>query len=277
MFLRPRFTTFVASVLLAANAVAQDEAAADAGAAPAEQAAQPEGSGAFASDNDMLVGDHLKLKVNVDGFERLNDKESKFCAPQGTKLKVTRQSDTNVYVRFKFVPQSDKASEKKGFTSTGEAPTKKAIEDCGTQLVNDYTQYTIETATLNDYAYRRTGVMFGALVVPFKFYLGSESRLSPAPTIAPYLGFRAVAPFNLTFTPLISTGLGLIPVTDPDTGETSTKAALSAAVGVLLTHSKNENFNAGFLLGKDFLSRTDRGNDKAVGDLWFSIYAGYAL
>jgi hypothetical protein len=243
---------------------------------PAEESEKD--SMSFASDGDRLDGDHLKLKVNVDGFEAVGSTAGKkYCAPKGAKIKVTRQTDSDVLVVFKQVPQSSDAREKNSVASTGEAATRAAVEACGANLVNDYTQYKLSTTKLRDHAFRRTGVMFGALVVPFKFYLGDDSKLSASSTIAPYIGFRGPAPFNLTFTPVISAGLGLVPVADAAAGETSTKSALSTAFGVLLTHTKNEKFNAGILFGKDFLSKGDRAGDKSVDNLWFSIYAGYAL
>lgn len=263
------FILSVSPASMAADPQPKPEAPPD----PASQAKK------FASDNDSLDGDHLKLKVNIDGFEQIGGGQKKFCAPIGSKLSVTRPTETHLYVRFKQVPRLDNAPDKNGKLSTGEAATKAAIEACQklNELVNEYMQYKIERKILDDYSYRRTGVMFGALVVPFKFYLGSDSKLSASSTVAPYIGFRGPAPFKLTFTPVLSAGLGLVPVTDATSGETNTRSALSVAVGVLLTHTKNEKFNAGIIFGKDFLSKSDRGNDKAVDDLWFSLYAGYAL
>lgn len=78
-------------------------------------------------------------------------------------------------------------------------------------------------------------------------------------------------------TPIVSAGLGLVPITNPTTNSTETKAALSTAVGLVVTSSKSESFNAGVLIGKDFLGEVDRKNDPSVGKLWLSFYVGYAL
>jgi hypothetical protein len=237
-------------------------------------------SGSFASDEDRLDGDHLKLRVNVTGFESFDSDASdkKFCAPKGSKLQVTKQTQDYISVYFKSVPTHATAKAKPGLMASGEAATTAAVNACdGDKLVNDYTQYKITPQALSDHATRRTGVMFGALIVPFKFYMGSDSKLSASSTIAPYIGFRGPAPYGLTFTPVVSAGLGLVPVADATTGESSTKSAFSTAIGVRLTHSKNEKFNAGFLIGRDFLSKSDQGSDKSVDNTWFSLYVGYSM
>ncbi|MET0532934.1 MAG: hypothetical protein ABW171_01810 [Steroidobacter sp.] len=210
----------------------------------------------FASDEDRLDGDHLKLRVNVTGFAPLDGAATGLCAPKESKLKVSKHEGDTVYLFFKSIPAD--------------------VSGCSS-MVNDSTQYQISATTLNRHAYRRTGVTFGALIVPFKLYLGDDSRLSASSTIAPYVGFRWLSTHDLAFTPVVSAGLGLVPVADDSTGETSTRSAFSTAVGVLLTHSKNEKFNAGLLVGKDFLSKNDREGDPAIDNLWFSLYAGYSL
>lgn len=184
------------------------------------------------------------------------------------------------------VPEADKARTGKktdvpqepGMFATEEAPSLSAISAClSVGMVDDFTAYKVAVAKLKEHPYRRIGVLFGALVVPFKFHLGGENKLSASSTIAPYVGFRGPAPFGLTFAPVVSAGLGLVPVNNAETDETDTKSAFSVAIGLLLTHSKNDQFNAGILFGKDFLSKSDRAGDDTVDEPWFSIYAGYKL
>jgi hypothetical protein len=234
---------------------------------------------AFPEDADRLDGDHLKLRVNVYGFEALDgpEKGKPFCAPKGSKITVTRQEGDQLFVRFKLPDTSAPQKDDGRMFSTGEAVTESALADCPSSTrVDEHTQYKISYTSLSQNAYRRTGVTFGALIVPFKFHLGGSNKLSSSSTIAPYVGFRGPAPFGLTFTPVVSAGLGLVPVND-GSGETETRPAFSAALGVLLTHSKNDRFNAGILFGKDFLSEADRASDDTVEKVWFSFYAGYAL
>jgi hypothetical protein len=336
-----------------APAVTEDSAGGSAAAAAA-----------FASDEDRLDGDHLKLGANIYDFETIDgpDKGRLKCAPKGSKVVVVTQVDDYVIARVKLsktalaaksdaamknaaaanaaastaraeaakatqqandaaarlkanasprdvaaattaaaaaanaairaadaaranaaaaVPATDKAGtapQEPGMFATEEAASLSAISAClSVGMVDDFTAYKVTVAKLKEHPYRRTGVLFGALVVPFKFHLGGENKLTASSTIAPYVGFRGPAPFGLTFAPVVSAGLGLVPVNNPETDETDTKSAFSVAIGLLLTHSKNDKFNAGILFGKDFLSKSDRAGDDTVDEPWFSIYAGYKL
>lgn len=242
-----------------------------AGATAAEQD-PPQQAPTYAEDNDVLDGDRLKLRVSVDGFVPASGDDKKpRCAPKGSVLSVTHEREGKLSIRFKKVP-----SQGDGMFATEETPSQSAINAC-TPIVNDYTQYEIDKAQLMRFDFRRSGIAFGALVVPFKFYLSGERKITSSSTIAPYVGFRGPAPFGLTFTPIVSAGLGLVPVTDSRSGETETKSALSAAVGLVLTSSKNDSFNAGIMIGRDYLSRTDEAADPNVRKAWFSLYIGYKL
>src|SRR5687768_7451362 len=63
----------------------------------------------YAEDNDVLDGDLLKLRVNVDGFIPLGgtERDGK-CARKGSVLSVTRDRNGKLSVRFKKVPTSGK-------------------------------------------------------------------------------------------------------------------------------------------------------------------------
>lgn len=221
----------------------------------------------YPSDENRLDGDHLTLRVNISPFYPLGEAAaSARCAPKDSKIAITKDAGDVVTLRFLSVPDDKELG-----------ANSAAAQACPAgDRVDDATQYSISRNVLLDYDVYRSGVTFGALVVPFKFYLGGDKKISASSTIAPYVGFRGPAPFGLTFTPVLSAGLGLVPVSNPDTGKTDTKTALSTAVGMVLTARKNEAFNAGLLLGKDFLGRADREIDPTVGKAWFSIYVGYS-
>jgi hypothetical protein len=246
-------------------------------APPAEGAAEPVESAdaSFPADEDSYNGDLLKLRVTVGAFRQVDADGRVFCAPKGSVLTVSDEDEGVLSVRFKKVPKDDNP---KPTRLIEENPTGEALKACSAaSLVNDFTQYEIDRATLLKYDFRRTGVTFGALVVPFKFYLSGERKITASSTIAPYLGFRGPSVFGLTLTPVVSAGLGLVPVTDPNSGETETKSALSTAIGLVLTSTKNDAFNAGVVIGRDFLSRSDEASDPNVDEPWFSLYVGYKL
>ena len=66
-------------------------------------------------------------------------------------------------------------------------------------------------------------------------------------------------------------------VTNPDSGRTETKSAFSIATGIVMGSSKNDAFQAGFLVGRDFLGRTDAALDPGSKKVWLSFYVGYTL
>jgi hypothetical protein len=241
-------------------------------AQPASAADDPPAT--YAGDNDVYDGDILKLYTNVGDFTEIGDvSETKFCAPKGSVLAVTSDRNDLLSVRFKKVPAG------KVDALLEETPSPEAVGKCTStsQIVNDYTQYEIGKGVLLRHSFRRSGITFGALVVPFKFYLSGDRKITTSSTIAPYIGFRLPQSFSLTVTPIVSAGLGLVPVADPNSGETETKSALTVGFGFALKSTKNDAFNAGFLIGRDFLSRSDEKADPNVRKAWFSLYVGYKL
>lgn len=248
-----------------AAAAAQKAASAAESAASAASAAAKsveEMKAGYASDNDRFDGDKLTLRTRVIGFtEAEGGSPTEFCAPSASELKITREVGDALVLRFTHV---GKDSEKQCGTSTA---------------VETYIAYRITKSRLTQNTdFKRTGVSFGALIVPFKFRTGDKEIVSSA-TVAPYLGWRTGwgSSFGVSFTPLFSAGLGLVPVTNPDSGRTETKSAFSISTGIVMGSSKNDAFQAGFLVGRDFLGRTDAALDPGSKKIWLSFYVGYTL
>lgn len=230
------------------------------GAAMADETAKT----SIPGDNGRYDGDHLTLRTTVRGFKEPGvDNAPSKCAPAGAKLAVSRERDGKLFVRFLQIEGETKAAD--------------ALCDAASR-VGYFVQYEIDKAGLEQFDLKRTGVTFGALMVPFKFRLGDNKIVSSA-TIAPYAGFRTgwLSSRGLTLTPLVSAGLGLVPVTDPATNETETRAAFSTATGFVITSSKNEQFQAGLVVGRDYLGRADRALDPGSKKPWVSLYVGYTL
>lgn len=228
------------------------------------------------SDDDRLDGDHLRLRTNAYGFKEAHAEEPRkpYCAPQGSGLTVLQEDrDGKLTVQFYDVP--DKA---RGILT--QQVSEAAIEKCPpAQRVNQYTAYQIAKDTLKSFGFRRSGVTFGGLVIPFKFRLGGDRGITSSSTVAPYVGIRSryLQFFGLSFTPIVSAGLGLVPVSNAAENQTETRPALSLAVGMVMTSSKNDQFNAGLVFGRDVLSRSDRALDPNVDKPWLSFYLGVAM
>jgi hypothetical protein len=229
------------------------------------------------SYSESMVGDHFVLKANINGFQEPGSADSK-CAPLGAEFAVhnfdpsTKKLDlTFPVIKVKPAPFSAMLGLR------DDEAVEEALKIChGTASVNGYTNYQLDAGKLDHSAFKRKGIAFGGLIVPFKFRLGNAKELVSSSTIAPYVGVRTSVfqGWGLTLTPLVSAGLGVVPVADASGKGTNTKAALSTAAGLLLTSNKSEQFSVGALVGRDFLGRTDREADSAVNKLWISLYIG---
>jgi hypothetical protein len=229
----------------------------------AEQTPPPPKDGVpFPSDNGDLTGDHLVLRADAFGFRLPREPDKKFCAYRETQFVVTKNS----YVQFTSIPKEKLTKSEEGHTACGNE----------SDMVTYNALYIADEETQKTMTYERTGFAFGTLVVPFKFRLGRDKKIVSSSTIAPYIGFRhdKLQGFSLDLMPVVSAGLGIVPVYNPDKQENESKAAFSTAVGLTLTSSKNSKFNAGFLVGKDFLSKSDRSLDPSVNKIWLSLWLG---
>lgn len=259
-----------------AMATAADDAAAAATAAAAAKASETQAKASetqskaalesirstltsYPSDGNKYDGDKLQLLVKTCGFEEVETTTPAqgACAPKGSEIIVNSDGGAYLFVAFKEIDAE---------TCTPDCTVKPGI------------QYRIARTKLQQYYAKRSGVVFGALVVPFKFRLGSKHELVSSATVAPYVGWAKQSGWGgLTYTPVFSAGLGMVPVTDATSNSTVTKAAWSIAGGFLLTSSKNEQFTAGLLFGKDFLNAVDRQNDPSVEKPWASLFVGYSF
>lgn len=236
----------------------------------AQEAAAPQAPGPkYVADDDSMTGDHLTVFVNLDRVLLHADRAADpRCVPAGSKMKVIRQDDREILVRMLSVPQKGE------FLMTD--LKNLGIAACGERTVNLHTVYAVQRSDLLEETYKRTGATFGALVVPFKFRVSESKELASSATLAPYVGARLdwLQGFGFSLTPIFTAGLALVPITDQANNTTTTKAAPSIGIGLILTSSKNNQFNAGVLFGKDLVSRADRAVDPRAYENWISFYIG---
>lgn len=228
-------------------------------------------SASFASDRDSLIGDHIRVQTHVIGFKEsgITDAQDR-CAPSGSGVSIRREVKGSFTVRFYDVPKVKQDELEQ--TDLGKACWKAG-------LVSVDSSYTIGVEKLMEYDFKRSGVTFGALVIPFKFRLGGDKAITSSSTIAPYLGFtsRYLQFFGLTLNPVATAGVAFVPVANPATGTTETRSAFSLGGGLVLRSSKNDQFSAGLIIGKDVLSKSDRALDPNVSKAWLSFYLGVAM
>lgn len=215
----------------------------------------------FPSSRNLLQGDHLKVTSDLYGLTPTSPGVTGMrCAGRDSIFIVDRVTDTETFITFLTV-----------------GPPKSA-DTCplGSEMAKEASQYKLTNSTFGTIGFKSTGIAYGALVVPFKFRLGADKKLVSSTTIAPYLGLRwwKMGAFGVECIPVFSAGLALVPITDPATKQTETKAAFSSAIGLTLTSSKSADFSAGILFGKDFLGRAERAQDPSVNKPWVSIWVG---
>lgn len=265
----------------AAAAASSAEAAAN-DAAAAKRAVEAL-KASYPSSGDSYKGETLTLLTLVKGFVLANPGSTEpRCARAGSRFKVSEDDGTELTLYFLERGPSaqdgcvEQKAADKGIPGAPAAAAPALLGDDQLE-VSLKISYKISKATLkNGYAFKRAGVSFGGLVVPFKFRLG-DREVSSSTTVAPYFGFRTGWGdwLGISITPIISSGLGLVPVTDRATGQTETKPAFSVAAGLVLRSSKNDSFEAGLLLGRDILGKADTKLDPASKKGWISFYVGY--
>jgi len=225
----------------------------------------------IASDNNSFSGDHVRVQTHAIGFiESGRSTEIVKCAPAQSGFSI-RQETTDTYtVRFYDIPAIKKEEMEK--TDLGKECWAKGF-------VSTDASYTIAKKKFLEYDYKRSGVTFGGLVVPFKARLGGDKAISSSSTVAPYLGFtsRYLQGFGLSLNPIVTAGLAFVPIVDPATNTSESKAAFSYGAGFVLTSSKNEKFHAGLIVGADVLSSSDRAKDPNASKAWISFYLGAAM
>lgn len=216
----------------------------------------------YPSNKGDLIGPHKRLGTDAGGFKLKGETGTTTrCAGKNSVLSVIARTDDKTILRFVSVKAP--AADFETCPSSG----KQVTEGASYEMANG----DFDVLPLKD-----TGVAFGALIVPFKFRMGDDKKISSSTTIAPYIGMRwyRLQGFGVEFMPVVSAGLALVPVTDQTTRNTETKAAFSLATGVTLTSRTVTDFSAGVLVGKDFLSKNDRQADPSVNKVWVSIWLG---
>lgn len=224
----------------------------------------------YASSAGQSIGDIVTIKSDMYGFEAVTGLEgitTKYCAGAGTEIRVNGRNTTYTFVEFKHSKNIQPANAA-GIVCPRDAPL--VLEQVSFRISNDVWDHVRSTVQ---------GVTFGALVVPFKFRLGGDRKLVTSSTIAPYFGYRfdSLQGASLMGIPIVSVGMGFVPVYDSASKTTQTKTGLSAAIGFIVTSEKNPNFNGGFLFGKDYLGREDRQIDPSISKAWVSLWLGVTI
>lgn len=222
------------------------------------------------SSADELDSDLIKLPydLNINAYESIQDENPMtICIPAKVKFRFSKESElwTTVHRTIGFG---------EGRSSDDDITYDKCLENPENTLKPGIRKF-ISNAELNSAQIShtiRTGVKYGLLVAPYKYYT-SDGDLKPAATIAPYAGWRLDSnAVGVGFSGILFAGPAMIPVSAED-GGTSNLFAVSGGGGVLV--ELNKQFNIGALIGFDVVSQSDKSKFDNHGKPWLSISFGY--
>lgn len=236
------------------------------------------------SGNDF-TGDRLVLESNMYDLIRWHDEDPDWIAMKGTILRVTHDPGTGDVLAVvlttpcvveqsagKMIARRDRIH--MGVGALVDCPTSEA--EIG-KLVKAGDIYKISKQKLTEYGYYRSGWVYGALLVPYKYFFHDKSFAS-ATTIGPYLGYSMGGlGFNTSF--VASVGLSSLAVANPNgDGDTSTIQGFSAAIGLIGGVYKNNNpLRFGILLGKDWAGSNSTVPYKHEGKTWVAVQIGFSF
>ncbi len=231
----------------------------------------------FVSDNGNFSGDHFRIQTDLFGFAIASSSgttsSTLYCAPKGSKFQVVYDSNTNT----SSAPSAGAASTVRFINIP--ATVNNSDTACTSNVVNTYTAYTLPDTTLQSTPVKRSGIVFGGLLVPFKYNLSSK-QLQSSPTTAPFVGFRTgYEPYGLSFVPVAMLGLAFSTSQNNTANSNGTNTSLSTGIGLRLSSSKNENWHGGIMFGRDFgggnTTATNPSSTSAYS--WVSMFLGYSM
>lgn len=147
-------------------------------------------------------------------------------------------------------------------TPPGNAPPSACGSDVKRASYDTPYEFTSEQLSKQDFY--RLGFTWGALVIPYKFYLTDRSIKSNTSTVA-YAGYEGWLPgLSLSTVLAIGPGLTTSSTTTPNTPATgnttpsgtttksSTFVTYTVAIGFIAAFGDSKNFKVGFMFGRDY-------------------------
>ena len=233
------------------------------------------------SSGDDFTGDRLTLRTTVMGLAQLNDPDNDdWIAPAGTKLRVISEKDGKLTLGIEKIPCI--LPEVQTQSDDGAAPKNRLFEfsvKCGDfdadKVVRPGEAYTVAKSEIEKHGFRRSGWVYGALLVPYKYHRDDKS-FSSAVTIGPYLGWRLD---GLGFDTSFIGSIGIASLSVPNgSGGTSTLQGYTAAIGIIGAVTKNKNpLQLGVLVGKDWAGSNSAVPYAHEGRTWLAAQIGFSF
>ncbi len=207
------------------------------------------------NDQDNYYGDRLKISVNVRGT--LRDEQTVACIPGGTSMQVVGQDETHLFVKL-------------------EAAKNGAPKDCDNNTALSLTSaYQLALTDLKRSGLARTGVTYGALVVPFKYHTSGDREYTGSASVGGYAGYRFETLRNLGFTATPIGFMGAANISLPSGSGNGTDNVMGFSYGVGLVATFKGSFQTGVVVGWDRVG--NNANYKYNGKPWVALEIGYAF
>jgi len=239
------------------------------------------------SSGEDFTGDKIVLKSNMRDLEWLGDGTGDWIALRGTVLRVTRYeaSAGSMIAVVTSVPCVVTEKENEELTTARDRVHLGVggLIDCPTdqaeieRLVRVDEIYRVHLDVLQQHGYYRSGWVYGALLVPYKYHFHDKS-FSSATTIGPYLGYRMGGlGFETAF--VTSIGLSSLAVANPNGGgDTSTIQGFSFAIGIIGNANKNNDpMTFGVLFGRDWAGSNSAVPYTHEGRTWAAVQIGFSF
>jgi len=249
---------------------------------------------AFAQDDKpvesvLFTGDVITLMSKGDKFKGVlaEDKPgSDSTAPGRTKLKVINDKPAEgdkkrtLTVRVVDVPcnPDGTVAAVTSFSqvlSSAKTDPKHCRDDKDTNVKEGHNYY-IEKDGLDDVGIRRTGWIYGGLIIPYKYYCHDKS-LEPGTTIGPFLGYR-LGQTGWGVSVVGTLGIASIKLSSVENGEVKeqTVQGLTRAIGLMFDLAKSDNpFRFGVMIGKDRVGSNSAIKFPHEGHSWLAMQLGF--
>jgi hypothetical protein len=207
----------------------------------------------LANDTDNFYGDSLRPSVNIQA--KLKIEQTDVCIPGGTRLMVIGQSALSLFVKVKL------------------GDNRKECD--GVNELSERVAYEVTKSDVRESGTTRTGITYGALVVPFKYQTSGAKDFVGSAAVGGYAGYRFedLRKLGITATPIAFMGASNISVPAGSTSTSENVMGFSYGVGLIGTFKGS--FQTGIVIGWDRVGKNI--GYQYNGKPWIALEIGYAF
>ena len=221
---------------------------------------------------DDYIGERIAFPVDIEA--QIHGTTQKVCLPAHTKLRGLGKSDNNgllVQLRKDFFS--------KWTTEPGNRQCAPVLASGETAVALDQARdkaLQIDAPTLAAYPINRSGLSYGALMVPFKYHVTGSRRFQGSGSVGPYAGYKMESGnWGASLEIVGFLGLSSVQVDRVQDGKPIKEDLSAFSYGIGAIGRIRENFQVGLVLGADRVSKESMYPDN--GKAWIAVTIGYAF